>query len=90
MAAWEWLDSQVDSLVAFEIVVAVEALWTLVALERTIIVRALLLVVHVVAHVGSVTTVVSWHHAVLVHAAANQRKVTIGVVDVGENRSLAV
>jgi hypothetical protein len=42
MAAREWLHSQVDSLVALQIVVAVEGLWALIAFEGSVVLLLLL------------------------------------------------
>ena len=42
VSAREGLDSQVDTLVAFEIVISVETLRTLIATERTICLRVLM------------------------------------------------
>ena len=63
MSAREGLDSQVDALVAFQIVVPVETLRALITTERTIGLRILLW--HVVAvhllHSGMAAVVVHWH-----------------------------
>ena len=86
MSAREGLDSQVDALVAFEIVVSVETLRTLIATERTVGLRILLW--HVVAvHLlhGSVSTVVvHWH---TVRHAVHKRKLATGIADVGKHGS---
>lgn len=59
MVAREGLDCQVDPLVALEIVITVEALWTLVALEGPVVGGGLLMlwVAHEVRHGCSVATV---------------------------------
>jgi len=68
VAAREWLDCQMNALVSLQVVITVEALNTLVALERTIVqrVRCLLLVA-----VHRVHAAIVGHHVVVhvvVHA----------------------
>ena len=86
MSAREGLDSQVNALMAFEIVVSVETLRTLIATEGTVGLRILLW--HVVAvHLlhGSVSTVVvHWH---TVRHAVHKRKLAVGIADVGKHGS---
>ena len=66
MSTGERLHSQVNALVALQVVVTVEALWTLIAFERTVILwrlgLRLCLVVHLV-HGCSMATVETLHHA---------------------------
>jgi len=54
-----------NTLVSLQIVVAVEALWTLIALERPVVLRVWLslrmMAVHVL-HMRCVSTVICWHH----------------------------
>ena len=72
---------------SLQIVIAIEALRTLVAPERAIVLGARLLIVvsiHLL-HVRRVAAVEARTHAV-VHAA-HHLHVTIGVVDIGENSS---
>ena len=86
MSAREGLDGQVDALVAFEIVISVETLGTLVATERTICLRIWLW--HVVAvhrlHGSVSTVVVHWH---TVRHAVHKRKLATGIADVGKDGS---
>jgi hypothetical protein len=65
MCAWEWLDRQMYPLMSLQIVVTVEALWTLVALERAVIGRWLLVLVwsEEMRHSSCVSTVESLHHS---------------------------
>lgn len=83
--ARERLDRQMDPLMPLEVMVAVEALRTLIAAERAVVLRARLRrVVSVqLLHVRGVPAVeASGHHAV-VHA--DHLEVAVGVVDVGEH-----
>lgn len=83
MAARKWLDSKMDSLVPFQVVIAVEALWALVALEWALIGRVGLWLgvsIHLL-HLRSVTAIVAIHH-IAMHAA-HKRQLGIGVVDIG-------
>lgn len=86
MSAREGLDSQVDALVAFEIMISVETLGTLIATEGAVGLRILLW--HVVAvhllHSGVPTVVVHWH---TVRHAVHKRKLAIGVADIGKHGS---
>ena len=64
VATWEWFDCEMYPLVSLEVVVAVETLWTLIAPERPIILRAGLLWMAVeLLHLSCVSTVEAWHHA---------------------------
>ena len=86
MTAGEWLDCEMYSLVPLEIVVAVEALWALVALEWTVVGWAWLgMAVSIHLHVSCSTTVVSSDHAV-VHAAKKSEMI-VGVVYVCQDGS---
>ena len=66
MGAGKRLDCQVDSLVSFQVVVSIEALRTLIALEWPVV-RSCLLVrvvsLHEVRHLGRVSTVEARHHS---------------------------
>jgi len=74
VATWEGLHGEVDSLVAFEIVVSVEGLWTLITFEGSIVLLLLLRVsVHGAAHL------VGW---VLHVDPADDRHLIPGVVDI--------
>jgi hypothetical protein len=70
MGAWKRLDCQVDSLVSLQVVIPIEALGALVALEWPVV-RSCLLVgvvsLHEVRHLGRVPTVETRHHS-RVHA----------------------
>jgi hypothetical protein len=72
VVAREGLDSQMYPLVSLQVVVSVEALWTLVTFEWTIIGRRLLMrwVAKVMRHRCSVAAVETCHHA---RMYANQR-----------------
>ena len=82
VGAWKRLDCQVDPLVSFQVVVPIEALGTLVALEWPVV-RSCLLVrvvsLHEVRHLGRVPTVEARHHS-RVHA--NKSKPTVRVLNV--------
>ena len=82
----ERLDGKMYPLMPLQIVIAVEALRTLVAPEWAIIlwVRLWWVAIHLV-HLGCVATVVATHHAVL--HAADQSKLSIRVADVGQDWS---
>lgn len=87
MAAWERLDSKMYPLVPLQVVISVEALRTLVAPKRSVILWARLLCVvsiHLL-HLRGVATVEAWTHTV-VHAI-HHLHVAARVVDVGEHRS---
>lgn len=66
MGARERLDCQVDSLVPFQVVVPIEALGALIALEWPVV-RSCLLVrvvsLHEVRHLGRVSAVEARHHS---------------------------
>jgi hypothetical protein len=75
------------SLVTLEIVVPIEALGALVALEWPVV-RSLLLVLGMAQemwHLGGVSTVESGHHAWMY--STHQRQLPIGVVDIREDGS---
>lgn len=81
MVTREGLDSKMNPLVSLQIVVAVEALGALVALERSVI-RGLLLVrrvPHEMRHCRSMATVETWHHS-WVHT--DQRQLAVRILDV--------
>jgi hypothetical protein len=65
VVAREGLDSQMYPLVSLQVVISVEALWTLVTLEWTIVGRRLLVrgVTEVMRHRCGVATVETCHHA---------------------------
>lgn len=71
-----------------QVMVAVEALWALIAFERPVVGRGLLMlrVTHEMRHSGCMTTVESRHHGWM---ATNQGKSAIGVLNVGKDRGLA-
>lgn len=88
MVAGERLNSKVYPLVTFQIMVAVEALRALIALERPVI-RARLGVRRVTEEMGHcrrVSTVKARHHP---RVNSNQRKLTVRVLYVGEDRCRA-
>jgi hypothetical protein len=37
MSAWKWLHRQMDSLVALQVMIPIERLWALIALERSFV-----------------------------------------------------
>jgi len=81
VVAWERLHSQVNALVSFQIVIAVEALRALVAFEWSII-RCRLMVwwlAQKVRHRSCVSAVESLHHPWM---NAYQSKLTVRVLDV--------
>jgi hypothetical protein len=73
---------------SLQVVVAVEALRTLVALERPVVLRVRLslrvMAVHVL-HVRCVSTVVCWHHRG--RHTTDQSELTVWVSDVGQDRT---
>lgn len=81
MPAWEGFDCKMYALMSLEIVIAVEALWALIASERSIVLRLSLLRVSVqLLDLSCVTTVESGDHAVW--HAANHLHVPVGIIDV--------
>ena len=66
MAAREWLNGQMYPLMSLQIVIAIEALRTLVASERSIVLRACLLwmTIHVLPIRRSVSTIETRHDTV--------------------------
>jgi hypothetical protein len=85
--AGERLDSQMYPLVSLQVMVAIETLWALVAFEWSIICSWLLVgrVTKEMRHGRCMATVETGHHS---RMNAYQRKLTVGVLDVGENRRL--
>ena len=77
-----------NALVSLQIVVTVEALRTLIALERPIVLRVWLslrvVAVHVL-HVRCVSTVVCWHHRG--RHTAYQSELAVRVSNVGQYRT---
>lgn len=88
MIAGERLDGQMYPLMPLQVVVAVEALWALVALERSVICGWLLVgwVTEEMRHCRSVTAVEARHHS---RMHAYQCKLTVRILDVGEDRRRA-
>jgi hypothetical protein len=87
VVAGERLDSQMYPLVSLQVVVPVETLGALVAFEWSIVCSGLLMgwVAKEMRHGCCMATVETWHHPGM---NAYQRKLTVGVLDVGENRRL--
>ena len=85
MITGERLDSQMYPLVSLQVMVPVETLWALVALERSVVRRRLLVgwVTKKVRHCRGVTAVEARHHS---RMCAYQCKLTVRVLHVGENR----
>lgn len=82
VAARERLHRQVDALVALQVVVPVEALGALVALERTVVLLLLLLLAVVAVHVLHPTA----HLVRVLHAhAAHEGHLAAGAVYVGHD-----
>lgn len=81
MIAGKGLDRQMDSLVSFEIVIPVEALWALVAFEWPIVGSGLLVlgVAHEVRHGCRMTTIEARHHT---RMHAYQREPTVWILHV--------
>lgn len=89
MGAGERFHCQMNTLVAFQIMVSVEALRALIALEWPIIGGLLLRrVAKHVAHACRVSTVESWNH--LVGYTADKSKLAVGVGYIGEDRCLRI
>jgi hypothetical protein len=88
VVAGERLNSKMDPLVALQIVIAVEALRALVALERPVIGSRLLVrrMPHKVRHGCRVPTVEARHHP---RVNTNQSQPTVRVLNVGEDRCWA-
>jgi len=85
VSAWERLDGQMDSLVSFQVVVAVEALWALIALEGSVVGCWTWTISMHVLHLRRVSTVIARYHSC--RHTANQGKLVVWVVDVRENGS---
>lgn len=85
VAARERLDGQVNSLMSLQVMIPVEALWALVASERSVVLCIWLLWVVAIQlmHLGCMATIEAWHHAVW-HSASNQGKLTVRVCNVGK------
>jgi hypothetical protein len=79
--AGEGLNRKMYPLVSLQIMVPVEALWALIALEGSIVGSRLLMlgVSHKVRHGCSVPAVEARHHS---RVAPNERKLTIRVLDI--------
>lgn len=81
MPTGEGLHGQVDTLVALEIMITVERLWALIALEGPVVLWLLLawvVCVHLAVHL------VRW----ILHVhAAHQRHLVPGTVNIGHDRS---
>jgi hypothetical protein len=77
-----------DPLMPLQIVVSVETLWTLIALERPIIGSRLLMlwVAHEMRHCCCVTAVETGHHR---WVSSDKGESATGVLNVGEDRGLA-
>lgn len=91
VTAWERLHGQVNPLVALQIVIAIETLWALIALEWTVVRRCLVgsrmcLAVYV-THACRVSTVGEPRHHTTVLHPADQGKLAVRVVDIGKHRS---
>lgn len=73
MTAWKWLDGQMDPFMSLEIMVPIETLGTLIALERTLIQWGLLRTTVHLLHLCTMATVEARHHvawqAMVGHAA---------------------
>lgn len=84
VSTWERLYSEMNTLMSFQIVIAIEALRTLVAFEGPFVGRAhlLLLVTIELLKVCGMATVVAVHHARM--HAAHKGKVATRVVDIRE------
>jgi hypothetical protein len=81
VAAREWLNCQVDALMSLQVVIAIEALWTLVASDWSIVlsVRCSIMIVHLLVHCRMATVVVHGH--ALTHAV-DQRQLTVWVANI--------
>jgi hypothetical protein len=84
----ERLNSKMYPLMPLQIVVPVEALRTLVALERAVVGSRLLVlrVAHEMRHSGRMARVEAWDHG---WVASDQGKAAVWVLDVGEDGGLA-
>jgi hypothetical protein len=82
------LDSKMDPLMPLQIVVSVEALRTLIALERPVIGSRLLVLwmAHEMRHCCCVTAVETGHHR---WVSSDEGESTAGVLDIGEDGGLA-
>lgn len=90
MSARERFDRKVNTLVPLQIMIAIEALRTLVTLERSIVVRLRLGRMRRAVHVLEVCCMAavesSRHHAVW--QAAEEHRLTVRIVDVGQHRAM--
>jgi len=84
MTAREGFDREVNALVSLQIMVAVETLRALIALERPVVLRIRLsLRMPVKLHVRRVATIETWHHPT--RHTANECHLTVWVADVAKN-----
>ena len=83
VSTWEWLNRKVNTLVSFQIVVAVETLRALITFERSIIMRLRLgrmwRAVH--GHTGCMTTVEAASHYAM-RKSTNEHRLAIRVVEI--------
>jgi hypothetical protein len=89
MSARERLHGKMNSLMPFQVMVSVEALGTLIALERAVIRRLLLWwVTEHVAHACGMPAVESWDH--LVGHATHKGELAVGIGNVGKDWCLRI
>lgn len=88
VVAGERLDSKMDPLMPLQVVVPVETLRALIALERSVVSSRLLMlrVAHEMRHGCRVPAVETWHHR---GVASDKCESTVRVLDVGEYGRLA-
>ena len=79
------LDREMDPFMSFQVVVSVEALRTLIALERPVVVVRLLRIPIHLLHVCGMATIESWHHTAW--EASNECQLTSWTVYVGHCRA---
>ena len=88
MPAREWLDRKVYPLVSLQVMISVEALRTLIAFERTFIMRCLRWCTIHLLHLGRMATVEPRDypgHATIWHA--DHGHLTVRVVHIGHDRT---
>jgi hypothetical protein len=85
VVAREGLDSQMNSLVSLQVMIAIEALWTLITLEWPVVRSRLLMgrVAEKMRHGRCMAAVEPWYHAG-VHT--NQSKAAVRVLDIRIDR----
>lgn len=86
VSAWEWFDCEMYPLVSLQIVVSIEALWALIALKRSVVLRIGLVSLRMAVHllnVGCVPAVETRDHST--GHSSDKRKLTVWITNVRED-----